>query len=68
LAGVGPARIAGQFLRDAVVEALAGQGLPDVGRDAGERVGELRLELLDAGLGGVPLGGQQVRDLIGLRR
>jgi hypothetical protein len=63
--GVAPPRIAGQLLRDAIVEALAGQGLPDVGRDAGERVGKLCLELLQGCLGGIPLGGELASDLLG---
>src|ERR1700683_1362712 len=63
--GVAPPRIAGQFLRDAIMEALASQGLPDIGRDARERVGKLCLKLLQGCLGGVPLGGELVGDPFG---
>src|SRR5215472_15878192 len=51
-----PVGVAGQLLGDPVVEALALQGLLDVGDDLAQRVGDLRLDLGDGRLGGPPFG------------
>jgi MFS family permease len=48
----------GQRFGDPVVEALAVQGLGDVGYHLGERIGDLGLDFGDGGFGGAPFGGQ----------
>jgi hypothetical protein len=53
-----PCRVAGPFLGGPVVKALALQCLLDVGDDLAQRVGDLRLDLGDGGLGGPPFGRQ----------
>ena len=63
-----PVGFAGQLLGDPVVKALALQGPFDVGDDLAQRVGDLRLDLGDGGLGGPPLGGQPPGDASRLGR
>lgn len=53
-----PVGVGGEVIGDAVMEAAASHGGFEVGGDTAERIGQLRVELLDGRLGGPPLGGQ----------